>query len=72
MESTEACLCPKEVAHMLGIGVRTARRRMAEGEVECYREGKLLRTTRAKVEAYIARKLEGLAPNGPPRERLRR
>jgi hypothetical protein len=46
---------------MLGIGVRTARRRMADGEVECWREGKLLRTTRELVEAYIVRKLDSAA-----------
>jgi hypothetical protein len=62
MKNDEACLCPKGVAHLLGVNARTARRRMAEGAIQSFREGKLLRTTREQVLLYIAWKLGGSNP----------
>ncbi len=48
-----ACVCPKEVAQILGISERSALRLMATGEIESFRAGrKLWRTTLAKLERY--------------------
>ena len=48
-----ACVCPKEVAQILGISERSALRLMAGGEIESFRAGrKLWRTTLSKIERY--------------------
>ena len=50
---------PKEVADMLRIGVSSARELMRQGVIESYRPGggKLLRTNKELVEAYIEREI---------------
>jgi excisionase family DNA binding protein len=48
-------LCPKEIAQLLGISVRTAQRLLKTGEIRAFRAGpKLLRTTQAELDRYVA------------------
>ena len=57
------CLCPKEVASLLGVSERQALRLMAAGEIESFRAGrKLWRTTNEMVEAYKAKGFERYRP----------
>jgi len=51
----ETPLGPKDVAGLIGASVWTARRRMTDGDIASWREGILLRCTRASVEEYLAR-----------------
>lgn len=46
---------PKEVALLVGCKVAKARALMAEGEIESWRAGKLLRTVAKNVDDYKAR-----------------
>jgi excisionase family DNA binding protein len=48
-------LCPKEIAQLLGVSVRTAQRLLKTGELRAFRAGpKLLRTNQAELDRYIA------------------
>ncbi len=53
------CLCPKEVASLLGVSERGALRLMVSGEINSFRVGKKLwRTTAEMVETYKAKSFE--------------
>jgi excisionase family DNA binding protein len=55
---SEACLCPKGVAEILGVSRSTAARLMVAGEIRSFRvRPRLLRTTREQVELYKQREL---------------
>ena len=49
------CLCPKEVADVLGVSERTALRLMAGGEIASFRVRTRWRTTIEKLEEYQAK-----------------
>jgi excisionase family DNA binding protein len=50
-------LCPKEVAALLGVSIRTAQRLMASGEIAGGRAGrKLLRSSPLAVRQYMERR----------------
>jgi hypothetical protein len=48
-------LCPKEIAGMLGVSVRSAQRLMASGDIESFKCGpRLWRTTQEQLSLYVA------------------
>ena len=54
----KSCLCPKEVATLLGISERGAVRLMSSGEIASFRVGKPWRTFPEHVTAYQFRCLD--------------
>lgn len=66
MPPLEKCLCPKEVAVVLGVSEKTVRRLMQKGEIAAFRlHGKLWRTTPSKISEYQSRQFQhGCRPRG--------
>lgn len=59
----EKCLCPKEVATLLGISERTAIRLMLSRQLAAFKvNGKLWRTTASRVRAYQSTQFARWAP----------
>lgn len=54
-----------ETAAFLGVSPKTVQRRVARGEIECVRSGKVLRFLDEQIEAFLARATVSVSEPAP-------